>query len=147
MQCRAAASGLLIQQVPFMKLRFSIGRRIYCIIGLSFCGLIGLAMLQVNTLANSLKAQRQNELHHLGELAVNVAKEEYDAAKRDNTSEETARERAAVRIGKMRYGNGDYFWINNLSQIIMHPVKPELVGQDVKEIKDPLASLFFMTPR
>jgi methyl-accepting chemotaxis protein len=143
MQCRAAASGLLIQQVPFMKVRFSIGRRIYCIIGLSFCGLIGLAMLQVNTLANSLKAQRQNELHHLGELAVNVAKEEYDAAKRDNTSEETARERAAVRIGKMRYGNGDYFWINNLSQIIMHPVKPELVGQDVKEIKDPTGKPLF----
>jgi len=37
----------------------------------------------------------------------------------------------------MRYGNGDYFWINNLDQIIMHPVKPELIGQDVKGIKDP----------
>ena len=39
-----------------MKLRFTLGLRIYCIIGLSFCGLIGLAALQTNTLATSLKA-------------------------------------------------------------------------------------------
>jgi len=118
-------------------MRFSIGFRIYSIIGLSFCGLIGLAMLQINTLATSLKAQRQIELSHLGQLAVDVAQEEYDAAKRDNTSDETAKARAAARIAKMRYGNGDYFWINNLSQMIMHPIKPELMGQDVKGIKDP----------
>jgi hypothetical protein len=60
-------------------MRFSIGFRIYSIVGLSFCGLIGLAMLQINTLATSLKAQRQIELSHLGQLAVDVAQEEYDA--------------------------------------------------------------------
>jgi methyl-accepting chemotaxis protein len=124
-------------------MRFSIGFRIYSIIGLSFCGLIGLAMLQINTLATSLKAQRQIELSHLGQLAVDVAQEEYDAAKRDNTSDETAKARAAARIAKMRYGNGDYFWINNLSQMIMHPIKPELMGQDVKEIKDPTGKAVF----
>jgi methyl-accepting chemotaxis protein len=124
-------------------MRFSIGFRIYSIIGLSFCGLTGLAMLQINTLATSLKAQRQIELSHLGQIAVDVAREEYDAAKRDNTSDETAKVRAAARIAKMRYGNGDYFWINNLSQMIMHPVKPELIGQDVKGIKDPTGKAVF----
>ncbi|QDM29217.1 hypothetical protein FNL56_26155 [Tardiphaga sp. vice304] len=74
-----------------MKLRFSLGLRIYCIIGLSFCGLIGLSALQINTLSTSLKAQRQAELGHLVELAVEVAKEEYDWAKRDKTSEEAAK--------------------------------------------------------
>ncbi|QDM34318.1 HAMP domain-containing protein [Tardiphaga sp. vice352] len=125
-----------------MKLRFSLGLRIYCIIGLSFCGLIGLSALQINTLSTSLKAQRQAELGHLVELAVEVAKEEYDWAKRDKTSEEAAKQRAAARIGKMRYGNGDYFWINNLSQMIMHPTKPELIGRDIKEIKDPAGKPF-----
>jgi len=126
-----------------MKLRVSIGLRIYSIIGLSFCGLIGLAVLQTNTLATSLKEQRQNELRHLGQLAVDVAKEEFETAKRDNTPEAAAKQRAAVRIGKMRYGNGDYFWINNLSQMIMHPIKPELIGQDVKGIKDPTGKPVF----
>ena len=44
------------------RLRFSIGVRIYSIIGLSFCGLAGLAALQANNLADSLRQQRQGEL-------------------------------------------------------------------------------------
>ena len=126
-----------------MKVRVSLGLRIYGIIGLSFCGLIGLAALQIDTLASSLKAQSQMELGHLGQIAVDVAQEEYDAAKRDHTDEATAKARAGARIGRMRYGNGDYFWINNLSQMIMHPVKPELNGQDVKGIKDPTGKPLF----
>ena len=117
--------------------RMSVSFRIYSIIALSFCGFIGLAVVQVNTLAASLKEQRQRELSHLGQLAVDIAQEEYDAARRESSSEEKARANAAARIGAMRYGNGDYFWINNLSQMIMHPIKPELNGKDVKGIKDP----------
>ncbi len=126
-----------------MKVRFSVGLRIYAIIGLSFCGMIGLAMLQINTLATSLKAQRQLELSHLGQLAIDIAQEEYDEAKRNHTSEEIAKATAGARIGRLRYGSGDYFWINNLSQIIMHPIKPELNGQDVKGIKDPTGKPLF----
>jgi len=126
-----------------MKLRLSLGVRIYCIIGLSFCCLIGLAVLEISTLATSLKVQRQFELGHLGQLAMDVVQEEYDAAKRGEESEEIAKAKAAARIGKMRYGNGDYFWINNLSQMIMHPVKPELIGQDIKGIKDPAGRATF----
>ena len=88
-----------------MKVRVSLGLRIYGIIGLSFCGLIGLAALQIDTLASSLKAQRQMELGHLGQIAVDVAQEEYDAAKRDHTDEATAKARAGARIGRMRYGS------------------------------------------
>jgi len=49
--------------------RFSIKLRIYSIIGLSFCGLVGLAAMQTSNLADSLKQQRGNELSHLTELA------------------------------------------------------------------------------
>ena len=52
------------------SLRYSIALRIYTIIGLSFCGLIGLAMTQAETLATALKEQRQNELGHLVQTAV-----------------------------------------------------------------------------
>jgi methyl-accepting chemotaxis protein len=126
-------------------LRFSVSRRIYLIIGLSFLGLIGLAVLQVNTLATSLKAQRQDELSHLAELAVGIAQEEYDAARRGNGSEEAARARAAARIGRLRYGNGDYFFINDYApRMIMHPTKPELNGKDVGDIKDPSGKPLFV---
>jgi len=119
-------------------MRFSIGLRIYSIIGLSFCGLLGLAAMQGSNLADSLKQQRRDELNHLTQVALDIAREEYDASMRDHSSDDLARKMAADRISKLRYGNGDYFWINDLGpRMIMHPAKPELNGQDLTEMKDP----------
>ncbi|WP_414645968.1 cache domain-containing protein [Bradyrhizobium sp. 26S5] len=44
----------------------------------------------------------------------------------------------AARIGPLRFGNGDYFWINDLGPtMVKHPIKPELDGKDLRDIKDP----------
>jgi methyl-accepting chemotaxis protein len=127
------------------RVRFSIGLRIYSIIGLSFCGLIGLAAMQASNLADSLKQQRQNELSHLAQIALSIAREEYDASVRDHTSDDLARKTAAARISKLRYGDGDYFWINDLGpRMIMHPAKPELNGQDLTDNKDPNGKRLFV---
>jgi methyl-accepting chemotaxis protein len=127
------------------RLRVSIGLRIYSIIGLSICGLVGLAVMQGTTLADSLKQQRQSELSHLAQLALGIAREEYDAAVRDHSSDELARKTAAARISKLRYGNGDYFWINDFGpRMIMHPAKPELNGQDLSNSKDPNGKKLFV---
>jgi methyl-accepting chemotaxis protein len=128
-----------------MNLRFSIGLRIYSIIGLSFCGLVGLAAMQANNLADSLKQQRRSELSHLAQVAQGIAREEYDAAVRDHSPDELARKIATARIAKLRYGNDDYFWINDLGpRMIMHPTKPELNGQDLTDNKDPTGQRIFV---
>jgi methyl-accepting chemotaxis protein len=47
------------------------------------------------------------------------------------------KEETLKTISEMRYGNGDYFWINNSHPtMIMHPIKPELNGKDLSENKD-----------
>lgn len=126
-------------------MRFTIRFRIYSIIGLSFCGLVGLALVQTNNLATSLREQRQGELRHLVESALSIAQAEYDRAQRDKMPDEVARQRAAEEIGRLRYGNGDYFWINDLTpRMIMHPIKPELNGQDLSENKDPTGKRLFV---
>ena len=126
------------------RFRFSIGFRIYSIIGLGFCGLIGLAAMQTSNLVDSLKQQRQSELSHLAQLALGIAREEHDAALRDRTPDELARKTAAARISKLRYGNDDYFWINDLGpRMITHP-KSELNGQDLSDIKDPAGKRLFV---
>ncbi len=125
--------------------RLSLALRIYAIIGLSFCGLIGLAVMQAQNMARSLTEQRENELSHLTQAAVSIAKEEYDTIARDKVAPELAQKRAAERIGKLRYGNGDYFWINDLTpRMIMHPVKPEMNGQNLGDNKDPTGKLLFV---
>ena len=66
---------------------------------------------------------------------------------RDHTSEDGAQNSGPRRISKLRYGNGDYFWINDLGPMIMHPLKPELNGQDVTENKDPTGKRLFFDVR
>ncbi len=100
--------------------------------------------MQLNTLSESLKRQRQGELTHLTELALNIAQEEY-ATVRAGVSDEVARKAAAARIGKLRYGNGDYFWINDMHpKMVMHPIKPELNGSELSGSKDPNGKRLFV---
>jgi methyl-accepting chemotaxis protein len=64
---------------------------------------------------------------------------EYDnQVKRGDLTLEEAQKRAIHRIKMLRYGNNDYFWINDLSlpypKMIMHPTVPALDG---KALDDP----------
>lgn len=126
-------------------IRLSIGLRLYSIIGLCFCGLAGLAWMQLNTLSDSLKLQRQGELTHLTQLALGIAQEEYATIQRNGVTDEAARKAAAARIGKLRYGTDDYFWINDMHpKMVMHPIKPELNGADLSGNKDPNGKRLFV---
>ena len=50
----------------------------------------------------------------------------------------TAQQQALNVIRDLRYGQDDYFWINDLTPVmLMHPTNPKLEGQDVSTIKDP----------
>ena len=47
-------------------------------------------------------------------------------------------------VSKLRYGKGDYFWINDMTpRMVMHPIKPEMNGSDLSDYKDPNGLLLF----
>ncbi|MFW5640322.1 MAG: cache domain-containing protein, partial [Thermodesulfobacteriota bacterium] len=53
-------------------------------------------------------------------------------------SVEAAQETAKQAIKTFRYDGEDYFWINNLKpRMIMHPMQPQLDGEDLSDFKDP----------
>lgn len=52
---------------------------------------------------------------------------------------------AKAIIKQLRYGEGDYFWINDLSpRMVMHPLKPELDGTDLSGVTDPKGKKLFV---
>ncbi len=54
-----------------------------------------------------------------------------------------AKAKEAVKV--LRYGKDGYFWINDLQpRMIMHPMKPELDGQDLSDDTDPTGKKFFV---
>ena len=71
---------------------------------------------------------------------------DYDArAKKGEFSVEEAQKRAISRIKSLRYNGSEYFWINDLHPtMIMHPIKPELDGQNLSDKKDPDGKRLFV---
>jgi len=123
----------------------TVGRKIYALIGLSFIGLLGIAILDSRELASSLKQQKQIELKHLAELALGIVKEEHAASQKGDVAVADAQKRAMTRVAALRYGNNDYFWINDMQpRMVMHPMKPELNGSDLSANKDPNGKALFV---
>ncbi len=127
------------------RARMTVGRKIYALICLSFIGLLGVAFFESRELASSLDQQKQIELRHLGDVALGIIKEEHAAAQKGGVSDADAQKRAMARIGALRYGNNDYFWINDMHpKMVMHPIKPEMNGNDLSAYKDPNGKLLFV---
>jgi methyl-accepting chemotaxis protein len=127
------------------RVRMTVGRRIYALICLSFIGLLGVTFLESRELASSLDQQKQIELRHLGDLALGIIKEEHAAVQKGGVSDAEAQKRAMARIGALRYGNNDYFWINDMHpKMVMHPIRAEMNGNDLSTYKDPNGNLLFV---
>ncbi|MBV9564340.1 MAG: cache domain-containing protein [Bradyrhizobium sp.] len=123
----------------------NIGRKIYALIGLSFMGVLGLAILDSGELGSSLKQQKQLELKHLTELAISIIKEEHAAAQKGDIAEAVAQQRALARTSALRYGNNDYFFITDMTpRMLMHPISAQLVGKDLTDNKDPNGKRLFI---
>ena len=130
--------------MPF-RLRMTVGRKIYALIGLGFLGLLGVAILDSRELASSLRQQKQIELQHLGELALGIVKEEHALAQKGDIAVADAQKQALTRLAALRYGSNDYFWVNDMQpRMVMHPIKPEMNGKDISTYKDPNGKALFV---
>lgn len=58
-------------------------------------------------------------------------------AERGTMSLEDAQRQAMAVIGTIRYLGDNYLWINNFDYVwLMHPANPDLVGRNLRELKD-----------
>ena len=127
------------------RAKMTVGRKIYALICLSFIGLLGTTFLGSRELASSLTQQKQIELRHLAEVALGIVKEEHAAAQKGDVSAADAQKRAMARVAALRYGSNDYYWINDMHpKMVMHPIKPEMNGNDLSAYKDPNGKLLFV---
>ena len=56
-----------------------------------------------------------------------------------------AQKKAMEAIKVLRYGNNEYFWLNDMQpKMIMHPIKPELDTKDLSSNKDPTGKFLFV---
>lgn len=87
----------------------------------------------------SMMERKEEMIIELTNTAWSVMAEYDDAHKNGQLSLAQAKQKAAVHIGKMRYGEEqkDYFWIiSSHPTMIMHPYRSDLIGSDLSNYTD-----------
>ncbi len=88
---------------------------------------------------------RQNKVRNLVEVAHATAVHFEAEAKAGRMSGDEARKAAAETMRAMRYDKNEYFWINDMGDLmVMHPIKPELEGKKLDKLKDKNGKLLFL---
>jgi methyl-accepting chemotaxis protein len=126
------------------RFKMTVGRKIYALIGLSFIGVVGIALLDSGELTSGLEQQKQIELQHLSELALGIVREEQASAQAGGVAVADAQKRAIARVAALRYGDNEYFFIvDNQVRLVMNPLRPEMVGRDMSDFKDANGALIY----
>ena len=78
-------------------------------------------------------------------MALGILKEEHAAVQKGGITVADAQKRALARVATLRYGSNDYFWVNDMHpRMVMHPMRPEMNGNDISTFKDPNGKALFV---
>lgn len=117
--------------------KLKIRHRLYIFFGVVVLALLISNVNSVLTLRSSLLADRQAQTRTQVETATGIVEHFHARQLTGELSEEAARKSALAVLEKLRYDQKEYFWVNDLKAItVMHPIKPELNGKDMSDIKD-----------
>lgn len=110
---------------------------------LSFSSLVAFYIIPVIT--NTLETDAKVKLQNLTETSYKILEFYYDQSQKGLLTESQAKDLAKQEIRTLRYSGDEYYWINDYTpNMIMHPMKPELDGKNVSDIKDPDGVAIFM---
>jgi methyl-accepting chemotaxis protein len=88
--------------------------------------------------------ERKVQLSNAADMALSVAKEYGAQAASGAMPEAEAKKQALSRIKALRYGKSGYFTVLDSRTVLMHPIKPELIGTNVLDFKDPQGTLVYI---
>jgi methyl-accepting chemotaxis protein len=92
-----------------------------------------------------LLKDREEKLRNLVEVAHATVGHFDTLAADGKMSKEEAQKAALGALRTMRYDKTEYFWVNDFTPtMVMHPIKPELDGKNLSELKDPAGKFLFL---
>jgi len=88
--------------------------------------------------------EKKDNLKNAVEIASRVFADHDALVKEGVMTEKEAQDRAAHALKALRFSGNEYFWVNDANlKMVMHPIRPELNGTDLKDIRDPNGKFIF----
>ncbi|OLF54172.1 methyl-accepting chemotaxis protein [Pseudomonas chlororaphis] len=118
--------------------RVSISRRLWLILIVAVLMLLTLGMLMLKQIHDDLYHAKAQKTQHVVQTANGVLAYFHGLESAGTLDRATAQKQALSAIRGLRYDQNDYFWINDLTPVmVMHPANPKLDGQNLAAIRDP----------
>ncbi|MEQ1516798.1 MAG: cache domain-containing protein, partial [Usitatibacteraceae bacterium] len=93
----------------------------------------------------SMLADKREQVRTVVDVAHGILVQAYEKEKSGEFTTKQAQDQATGTLRKLRYGQNEYFWINDMQpQMVMHPIKPELDGKDLSANADPRGKRLFI---
>jgi methyl-accepting chemotaxis protein len=106
---------------------------------------LGLMFLSTVRQADSLMTLRLQATVEQVKNAQAIAKRHHQRITAEGLTEAQAKAAAAAEIGAIRYSGQEYVWINDMTpRMVMHPIRPDLNGQELTGNKDPNGKALFV---
>jgi methyl-accepting chemotaxis protein len=89
-------------------------------------------------------ADRQLAVKQAVEVAHGVVGWAHGQLQQGKLNDAQAQAQALAALDGLRYSGKEYFWVNDLqARMVHHPIKPQLDGQDMRDMKDPQGTYLF----
>ncbi|MGR6466150.1 methyl-accepting chemotaxis protein [Rhizobium sp. PAMB 3182] len=123
-----------------------ISARLFALVALTLVILGGCVTFSLFQSYDASVNERKAGLQAMDDNALAIFDKYYKLEQSGQLTREQAQAEAMAAVGAMRYGGGSgYFWINDMQpKMIMHPIKPELVGKDLSQNQDPNGKFLFL---
>ncbi|MBX9936162.1 MAG: cache domain-containing protein, partial [Burkholderiaceae bacterium] len=128
----------------FKLTSYTVSRRLITLILAAVLGIIFLASVFLFSERHLIMQERENSVRQTVETVHSLAAHYHALAANGSLPEAEAKKQAIAAIKALRYSKEEYFWINDADALmLMHPIKPELDGKNLINLKDPTGKLFF----
>ncbi|MDP5292644.1 methyl-accepting chemotaxis protein [Oceanimonas sp. CHS3-5] len=123
----------------------TIAKRLYLNLILLSAGILGVTLLMLWFFYQGLVEEKRVQAMRQVQSVVSLAGHYHELQQGGQLSAAQAQEQAMAAIAGLRYGDNDYFWINDHQpRMILHPMKPELNGGDLSGFADPDGKKLFV---
>jgi len=93
----------------------------------------------------SMLLAKRDQTRNLVEVAHGIVAQSYEHEKSGELARAQAQKQALEMLRRLRYDQNEYFWINDMQpRMVMHPIRPELDGQDMSATADPNGKKLFV---
>tara|TARA_Y100000782_G_scaffold111650_1_gene140263 strand:+ start:1565 stop:3244 length:1680 start_codon:yes stop_codon:yes gene_type:complete len=125
---------------------FSIKFRLLGIVAIFVSGVIGLLVLMMLDYRHSLYDQRGAELKSLVASVISQAEAADRAVAAGKLTLDDAQDQIKRVLNLARYRGGEYFFvIDHDHNMVLHPIKPELNGRNLADLKDANGVMIFQS--